>query len=207
MSKAKRQHASSIAEANLVKGWAVLKQGIAIEEGSASSGTGIRRDLGLREAVGMRAGAFFASLYGVAPKVPTDLLYDSWLAQAMRAFASENNPQAIKMLLEYLLIHMGVRPSPKAIFHNWPPKMGKPGRGPAPERVRAYNAWVDLGEPIPCSSVLHKVAMKAYGAEYRDATPKRRKQLRDNCLKHIERELKSRVAELEHEVLVRERHN
>jgi hypothetical protein len=142
-------------------------------------------------------------LSGLGQPVPFDALRLSWWAQDLGRFIEENNPDAIKMYLRYLVDEVcgcaieklnktrGFRDFPEGVFQQ--PKREKPGRRTSSGRYYAYYVWEKVCGifPIPPNR-LPALARAVYGREYSKAAntdERRAKQLRDNCVRNIKREL------------------
>jgi hypothetical protein len=79
-------------------------------------------------------------------KLPWCELGDSWIAEALRDAAGEDDPNLFKLLLRYLLATIGIYPPPPGVFTPFP-KTGTPGRRVSKFNEKLYATWESMGSP------------------------------------------------------------
>ena len=102
--------------------------------------------------------------------------------QLLKAAELENSPEALKQLLEILLIFVGVK-TPQGIFA--PPRsVGKPGRHVSSQTARIYSMWVSLGKP---SLYRSQLAIEVFGSAFTEANGIFRRRMRHRCRRTVQR--------------------
>lgn len=106
-----------------------------------------------------------------------------WPVKALEEAARLDFRDAYESILRFALGRLGIHP-PKGIRVSPP---GKPGRPRSQKTDQIFFTWMDLNRP---KLNTNRLAQRVYGAEFSNADPARRKKLRDQCRRAVERRLK-----------------
>jgi len=116
----------------------------------------------------------------------------------LRAAHAENNPEAFKEIVLFLLNRLEIE-VPDRVFVRM--RRRKPGRRISGEGEKVFALWREIGEPSPHTAALAKAF---FGKEYNDASGTTRRKMRDRVREHLMRQLDREIARKEDEIARKE---